>query len=301
MSAFNAGYAYALGKMTALMAKGLTYDEAQWITVHPNGSKNKGLPALIDSETGKVLGGMGGTHTGKTISQVKAQKKRTEPERQKKGFVLENVPTATINSKLPDSHNNWSGRDSDGFPEIGVEAEKYHEITAFDKSSAAGAKAEEPLRWLVFSSSVFNSPLRNAGAEGEIDEETKQQIKAIDAYFEDPKHQLKQPIKLLRGISDANVARKMIEAGEFADKGFISATPKKQSAKRFGVAGDDRYIFALNVPKGCGAVSTSAFQLPEESEIVLQRGLKGPINHVEKIANNRGGFDYVAYVSIDPV
>lgn len=38
--------------------------------VHPNGKENKGRPALLDSETGEVLGGMGGKFNGKHISAV---------------------------------------------------------------------------------------------------------------------------------------------------------------------------------------------------------------------------------------
>lgn len=60
-TAFRAGMSYALGRAVAM-------DEAKWITVHPNGKDAKGRPALIESETGEVLGGMGGKFNGKHIS-----------------------------------------------------------------------------------------------------------------------------------------------------------------------------------------------------------------------------------------
>jgi len=65
--AFNAGVAFAIGRNRVLMA----YDSPEWITVHPNGAEHKGRPALIDSATGEVLGGMGGKFTGRHISAVK--------------------------------------------------------------------------------------------------------------------------------------------------------------------------------------------------------------------------------------
>lgn len=65
--AFCAGLAFSHGA-------GMALDAAQWITVHPNGKSGdkKGRPALIDSETGAVLGGMGGKFNGKKISEVKS-------------------------------------------------------------------------------------------------------------------------------------------------------------------------------------------------------------------------------------
>ena len=60
---------------------GLAKDEAKWITVHPNGQENKGRPALIDGESGKVLGGMGGKFNGKTLSKkTSSQAKPTAPK-----------------------------------------------------------------------------------------------------------------------------------------------------------------------------------------------------------------------------
>lgn len=71
--AFKLGMIYAKGKAHA---RKLTTDKAEWITVHPNGKENKGRPALIDSTTGQVLGGMGGKFNGKTMSQVKVSSKK---------------------------------------------------------------------------------------------------------------------------------------------------------------------------------------------------------------------------------
>lgn len=65
--AFKLGIIYARGKAHA---RQLANDDAKWITVHPNGKENKGRPALLDSETGEVLGGMGGKFNGKHISAV---------------------------------------------------------------------------------------------------------------------------------------------------------------------------------------------------------------------------------------
>ena len=69
--AFKLGIAYAKGKQHKLVNDSkLALDDSKWITVHPNGKENKGRPALLDSETGEVLGGMGGKFNGKHISAV---------------------------------------------------------------------------------------------------------------------------------------------------------------------------------------------------------------------------------------
>ena len=66
--AFRLGVAFALGRKHS--ANSLAQDDAKWITVHPNGAENKGRHALIDSNTGEVLGGMGGKFNGRHISSA---------------------------------------------------------------------------------------------------------------------------------------------------------------------------------------------------------------------------------------
>lgn len=77
--AFALGYVYGHG---VLMAQ----DEAQWITVHPNGKGAnangdpiKGRPVLIDSDTGEILGGAGGKFTGRHISAMPKGGKHEQP------------------------------------------------------------------------------------------------------------------------------------------------------------------------------------------------------------------------------
>lgn len=57
--------------MLQVVRKKLAQDDAKWITVHPNGQGHKGRPALIDTSSGEVLGGMGGKFNGRHISAVK--------------------------------------------------------------------------------------------------------------------------------------------------------------------------------------------------------------------------------------
>lgn len=87
--AFKLGMIYARGKAHRKIVTDskLTKDKAEWITVHPNGKENKGRPALIDSTTGQVLGGMGGKFNGQHISI--ANSKSNKPallNNQKMGF-----------------------------------------------------------------------------------------------------------------------------------------------------------------------------------------------------------------------
>ena len=77
--AFSHGYAYGHGAFMAM-------DDAQRITVHPNGKGAnangdpiKGRPVLIDSDTGEILGGAGGKFTGRHISAMPKGGKHEQP------------------------------------------------------------------------------------------------------------------------------------------------------------------------------------------------------------------------------
>lgn len=52
------------------MFKKLGKDEERWVTVKPNGPQHKGSPVKIDTETGKILGGMGGKFNGGTFEDI---------------------------------------------------------------------------------------------------------------------------------------------------------------------------------------------------------------------------------------
>lgn len=75
--AFDCGAAFCKG--LAFFREGrLAQDASRWITVYPggkgtkaNGEKRRGTPALIDSESGRILGGMGGKFTGLTLGEMK--------------------------------------------------------------------------------------------------------------------------------------------------------------------------------------------------------------------------------------
>lgn len=79
-------------------------DENKWITVHPNGPNNEGRPALIDGESGKVKGGMGGKFTGKKISEA-----HTENPEIKNQKTEPNSPKLTQNEKS--ALSSYSGDD----------------------------------------------------------------------------------------------------------------------------------------------------------------------------------------------
>ena len=48
------------------------FAEDKWITVHPNGKRNKGQHIEIDDATGAIKSGMGGKYKGQKLSEVKA-------------------------------------------------------------------------------------------------------------------------------------------------------------------------------------------------------------------------------------
>ena len=69
--AFKLGVAFGQGVVHS--QRQLTQDDAKWITVKPHGENAKGRPALIDSESGQILGGMGGKFNGAKIEKGNKQ------------------------------------------------------------------------------------------------------------------------------------------------------------------------------------------------------------------------------------
>lgn len=154
--AFAMGQAFALGFAFSKgfhHLKKLTYDEAKWITVHPGGKgpkasgkgNKKGTPALIDSDTGTVLGGMGGKFNGQHISEArkefvgakhtKAQaesqaKKQAEKEANKQ---LEAKPEESVYQKLSRQGVRIDEKAFEKFPESVAKqsAQKVAEIVEF--------------------------------------------------------------------------------------------------------------------------------------------------------------------------
>lgn len=112
--AFRQGMAFSKGQKHKVIAE----DEAKWITVHPNGSgKNKagkdikGRHILIDGESGKILGGMGGKFTGKPISSI-SKKAKAAPVKKTKTTKAKAAPaktTAPKKSDVPEGYTKLDG------------------------------------------------------------------------------------------------------------------------------------------------------------------------------------------------
>lgn len=146
--AFSKGVAYSMGCRPA-KRKELASDAAKWITVHPggkgpksNGKGNKGgTPVLIDSESGRIIGGMGGKFTGRKIGEVR--KSFVGPLTPASGSSPKKTESAKKPSSGPISANmsavsKWAG-DGTLAPyqylrqkknELGLEKEQRREITA---------------------------------------------------------------------------------------------------------------------------------------------------------------------------
>lgn len=123
---YQLGVAFAKGAKHARQPV-IARDAAKWITVHPHGKKPdaKGSPVLIDSKTGKVLGGMGGKFTGKHISEsskagrqkakgMGAAKPKTKPKRKpvESPASTTTPPTPESNSKPKDAGTDKKARRS---------------------------------------------------------------------------------------------------------------------------------------------------------------------------------------------
>ena len=152
-TAFVMGSVFAMAMRSNGHSVDLANDADKWITVHPggkgpraNGKGNKGgTPVLIDGETGRVKGGMGGKFNGQHISEArkdfvgakrtKAQaesqaKKQAEKEANKQ---LEAKPEESVYQKLSRQGVRIDEKAFEKFPESVVKqsAQKVAEIVEF--------------------------------------------------------------------------------------------------------------------------------------------------------------------------
>lgn len=94
---FRDGFNYSQRK------KSVANDEAQWITVKPNGSENKGRPVLIESTTGTILGGMGGRFNGQSVKKLGEKRRAREQSKTRRASLREQRKEAQkLDLTLPD-------------------------------------------------------------------------------------------------------------------------------------------------------------------------------------------------------
>ena len=206
----------------------------------------------------------------KAEAAAKTESSTAAKSKTRKGYNLDKVET--VNNRSPVS-SGWDDRGSNGYP-YNINSGAYHELNDFNTFSDTGRAALDDFIKYTRTSAELNDRLR----QDKIPESGsffKERVKRMDAYFNEHK---------------------------FQDKGYVSTSTDIQTTEEFAdtAAFKDRYVFALRVPKGYGAVSLESItDHPGEHEILLQRNTKGPITHVEKIANDKGGFDYIAYVDVE--
>lgn len=85
ITAFAMGFAFRLGKISYAVRHGMAMDEAKWITIHPNGkgvNRNgediKGIPLLIESSTGEILGGGAKAMRGTKVNKISGTMKKAK-------------------------------------------------------------------------------------------------------------------------------------------------------------------------------------------------------------------------------
>lgn len=342
--AYKIGKAYRVGLIAGLMSRGMAADKARWITVHPNGKgpkadgkgNKKGLHAQIDDTTGTVLRGMGGKFNGMTLSQVKAASKKARKAAAGRGvhtttskvnpapvktstpvatmmpvvggLSLASAPTATEDTPVPANFESLE-RDWDGDLIMPEETQtKLHADTKFQPGTETAEAAESVLKdYTGAGYKDINNALRSGDSldSDTFPEEIKEQVETIDAYLNE--HKTTEPMQVFRGIN-AEEAQRMLETGEYQDKGYSSTSTSMGRSSVFAKPssqvddGKTKIVFALNVPKGYGAVSlrdNDRFMFASEREILLERGAHGKISHVEKIKSGKIT-KYVAYVDLDP-
>lgn len=119
---------------------GIAQDEAKWITVHPGGTGRRadgdgmkgGTHVLIDSETGQILGGMGGKHNGKTIAEVKQETKEKKLTQKQVAAISAKEQQKAYGKGFYDGQK--TGVITETSPEIKSLIDKYHKAKKIEEA-----------------------------------------------------------------------------------------------------------------------------------------------------------------------
>lgn len=233
--AFKLGMIYAKGKAHAKLTNDskLALDDPKWITVHPNGKENKGRPALLDSETGEVLGGMGGKFNGKHISAVPEHGKNEQmgaqmfvnaknhradlmngqtipfqsvnnPENKEEKSVTENINKTSIDEKIKNvtkDINNEKKR-------VKKEIQKYSDIQDIgakktqDENIKKTLVADKTLKNHDYSESIAWLEYRKDRA---LQNNDKKEVERIDNYLKDVKKNFAEKINQENNRKDISI------------------------------------------------------------------------------------------------
>jgi hypothetical protein len=103
-------------------------------------------------------------------------------------------------------------------------------------------------------------------------EDVARSIRAIDRIMD--ASPLESDIRVFRGLSDPGKALGNIDRDltgmVIPDHGFMSTTPNREIADKY--AGDSKFVFEIEVPKGTGAIQVQDEDL--DQEVLLDRGLE---------------------------
>lgn len=252
------GKAFCLGVLYARRKK-LAFDEAKWITVKPNGPQHTGRPALIDSATGEVLGGMGGKFNGRHISAVKQGGKFEQPGAQMQIIARNSAQKASAmnNQTIP-------------FKQINTENKALN--TAKENGSVASALN-------VPNASNLVTPVSNQQSIGNVDPEKYGKVWEKNGqkrlYLDPKKMGLNLGYYKTGNIKDSDINGEVISHSEArkilggAEKAYIDLNTGEikgvdQSSKFYQIFGKKMEEIASSIPK----TQTTAKQASKENVLV---------------------------------
>ena len=106
-------------------------------------------------------------------------------------------------------------------------------------------------------------------------------IKQLDNYFASDDSRLRTPISVYRGVSDINVAKKLLSIKSWEELGFLSTSINPLISQKFveggSIAGSMRTpVFKINLKAGFPALMISCESDPNctSTEVILPRGCR---------------------------
>lgn len=289
-------------------------DEKRWITVHPGGRRRdgRGIPVLIESKTGEVLGGMGGRFNGQNISELKQDrdgapsssneinnasaqnggKKQAEKEvNTKQSNNVGAKRDSEIKNRLKKEEGAKKDRTEPSFNAVEV-YKRHSSFKGFyadyqreakkrlEKVSSGNVNDNQKRVARTYSSTggcdKINSYLR-VGIKGGHDKRLDSNVASLTRAINN--NPIKEDTVVFRGVHSVHHS---IKNGVYTEPGFSSTSTSINTANKF--AGSEGDIIVFSVRKGThGLAMPSMSYYPEENEILFPPGTTGRVTKQEKI------------------
>ena len=270
--AFQIGYAFRLGYEFARKPN-LVSDDAKWITIHPNGRRNKGRRALIDSASGQIIGGS----IPQSVRGTNIKDLKNKLDKKENASSGSNVTYTLIKIEK-------------GRPPSMSEADQ-DEIHNVQNVEQLNLTAEQRNYVELYSEDGYRTLNKSLREETSIVD--PQMLKCLDEIID--RMPAKKDMTVFRYCGEQALLE-LDKNGFMVDKGYLSTTTSDGCLQDFfkndKKVSSAKYLI-INVPKGTSAASIREISSNDsENEVLLKRNTRLTLKGKHKVKCNGVEIEY---------